>query len=188
MESLNAAGTPAAREGVAECSASVLPEAPGSVPPGASGTAPDSPNTARSNNSETAPGWTAGREDLRPLSGSEPVERPPAPSEAAACEAVGCTLHGQPGEAAAEQTDSAAKRVVDCGRAEAGPKEGKQGAGAVGRGDCSSAAAKPFVGGFRDRRTGTAVAASGHCLNHSPAATLQVLCRQPGVMARLSSW
>lgn len=93
---------------------------------------------------------------------SELVLRPAAPSSADVGEAVSCTPRGQPGEAAAEHAEAAAEGAGDCGHGEAGRAEAEQGAAPAGEGDCSGAAVrkkpKPYLGGFRDRRTGVATA------------------------------
>ena len=116
MEASGAESASSAPEGVAECPTSALSEAPGSLPPGASSTAPDPLVTAHFSTPRALPGGGADEQELCLLSNtSEPVVRPAAPREAAAGEAVSCRQLGQPGEAAAKDTEAAAKGTGDCG-------------------------------------------------------------------------
>ena len=162
MGASGAESTSPAYEGVAECKNSVLPEVSGSLPYGASSTAPDTLVTAHFSTSRALPGGAADEQELCLLSdSSELVVKPAAPRVAAAGETVSCRQLGQPGEAAAKDIEAAAEGTGDCGHEEARRAEAEQGAAPTGKGHCLGAAAreKLNMGGFRDRRTGVAVAA-----------------------------
>lgn len=167
MEASGAEGPPS-DEGAAEGRTSAawqsagpaLVEAPGSLPPGASSAAPDAQDAAQYGPSRAVPGEEAGEQDLGLLPDMNELARPAAPGSPDIGEPVSCTPRGQPGEAAAEHVEAAAEGAADCGRDEAGRAEAEQGAAPTGNGDCWGAAAceNPYMGGYRDRRTGEATA------------------------------